>query len=58
MRSTPPFHLIRLIHLIDKPYSNADSFDGGFAINESRESSEAADVMSWSAIAAAPLIMV
>ena len=44
MRSTPPFHLIRLIHLIDKPYFNAASLQRGLSVNESRESSETADV--------------
>ena len=44
VRSTPPFHLTHLIHLIGKPRSNVDSFCGGFPINESRESSETADV--------------
>ena len=42
MRSTPPFHLTHLIHLIDKPCSNAASFRCGLSVNESRESSETA----------------
>ena len=43
-RKIPSFHLTHLIHLIEKPCFNAASFCSGLPINESRESSETANV--------------
>ena len=37
------FHLTHLIHLIDKPCQNEDSFGRGFSIKELRETRETAD---------------